>query len=124
MSDQNDTKLNWQDEEEKLMHRLEQRMKTLHSEETSSKQRRERERDSGSDMDADALDSDLILGKLFFSSKLSALSPGIQFDSSIRYLDPRPHTVITRTVYILTSLHTPPNANTNTPFFCFLFQSD
>jgi hypothetical protein len=88
MSDQNNLKLNWQDEEEKLMHRLEQRMKALRSEETSSMQRRERERDSGSDMDADALDSDLILGKLFFSSKLSALSPGIQFDSSIRYMDP------------------------------------
>ena len=66
------------------MHRLEQRMKTLHLDQTSSKHQRERE--IGSATDDEALDSDLILGKLFFSSKLSALSPGIQFDSSIRYL--------------------------------------
>jgi hypothetical protein len=96
--------LNRQDEEEKLMHRLEQRIKTFRGE-TSSTQQRERERDSGSEMDADAFDSDLILSKLFFSSKLSALSPGIQFDSSIRYLDPGPRTDITRTVYISTLLH-------------------
>lgn len=68
------------------MHRLEQRMKTLHLDQTSSKHQREREREIGSATDDEALDSDLILGKLFFSSKLSALSPGIQFDSSIRYL--------------------------------------
>ena len=30
--------------------------------------------------------SDIILCKLFFSPKLTALSPGIQFDPSIRYL--------------------------------------
>lgn len=71
-----------QDEEEKLMHRLEQRIKiqTQNPEDTSPTQQRV----GGSDVDADAIDSDFILGKLFFSSKLSALSPGIQFDSSIR----------------------------------------
>lgn len=75
------------------MHRLEQRMKTLHLEQTSSNQQREkdkereREKEIGSATDDEVFDSDLILGKLFFSSKLSALSPGIQFDSSIRYLD-------------------------------------
>lgn len=69
------------------MHRLEQRMETLHTAEVSSKQPREKEREGERESvsDADALDSDIILGKLFFSSKLSALSPGIQFDPSIRY---------------------------------------
>ena len=40
---------------------------------------------SGQNEDSSMGDSDSVLGKLFFSSKISALSPGSTYDASIRY---------------------------------------
>jgi hypothetical protein len=40
---------------------------------------------SGQKQDSSMGDSDTVLGKLFFSSKISALSPGSTYDASIRY---------------------------------------
>jgi hypothetical protein len=39
----------------------------------------------GQNEDSPMGDSDSVLGKLFFSSKISALSPGSTYDASIRY---------------------------------------
>ena len=58
-----------QNEEEKLLIRLDDHNR-------SSKSAKKND---------EMFESDLMVGKLFFSSKLMSLSPGIQFDPSLRY---------------------------------------